>query len=296
MKCRLYSKITVIVLVFQFTMQLNAFTQTLTASKNFGFIENKGQLIDQNEKPNASVLYVLPHRGNNVQLRKGGFSYDTYSVEKENETSTYDGSEAEAREQFDLHDRINKSETWKFHRIDIDFVGYNTSYELIAENKLAHVYNYATAGTPEYGINAVGSYEKITYKNIYPNIDIVFYSNTEGKAFKYDFVLHPGALLSNIKLAYKGMLSMEIGEDAKLHIATSNGLLTEEIPRSYFAESGKEAAVFFQLNDANIVQYACNSAIGNQTLVIDPDPTISWASYAGGVGEDKGYGIIVGKK
>ena len=44
----------------------------------FGFIENKGQIIDQNNKPNPAVLYLLNTPGMNVQLRKGGFSYDLY--------------------------------------------------------------------------------------------------------------------------------------------------------------------------------------------------------------------------
>ena len=41
-----------------------------------GFIENKEQIIDQNNKLNPAVLYLLNTPGMNVQLRKGGFSYD----------------------------------------------------------------------------------------------------------------------------------------------------------------------------------------------------------------------------
>ncbi len=36
-----------------------------------GFIENKGQIIDQNNKPNPYVLYLLNTPGMNVQLRRG---------------------------------------------------------------------------------------------------------------------------------------------------------------------------------------------------------------------------------
>ena len=44
------------------------------------FIENKGQIIDQNFKPNPACLFLLNTPGMNVQLRKTGFSYDLYSV------------------------------------------------------------------------------------------------------------------------------------------------------------------------------------------------------------------------
>lgn len=43
-----------------------------------GFIENKGQIIDQKNNLNPSVLYLLNTSGMNVQLKKAGFSYDLY--------------------------------------------------------------------------------------------------------------------------------------------------------------------------------------------------------------------------
>jgi len=49
-------------------------------STSSGFIENKGQIIDQHYKPNPGVLYLLNTPGLNVQLRKNGFSYDLYRV------------------------------------------------------------------------------------------------------------------------------------------------------------------------------------------------------------------------
>ncbi len=44
------------------------------------FIENKGQIVDQKYKPNPEVLYLLNTPGFNVQLRRGGFSYDLYRI------------------------------------------------------------------------------------------------------------------------------------------------------------------------------------------------------------------------
>jgi len=44
-----------------------------------GFYENRGQIKDQNNKPNAAVKFLLSSPGFNVQLRQTGFSYDTYT-------------------------------------------------------------------------------------------------------------------------------------------------------------------------------------------------------------------------
>ena len=50
--------------------------------KATGFIENKGQIVDQNNIPNKNVLYLFNSNGMNIQLRRGGFSYDVYANEE----------------------------------------------------------------------------------------------------------------------------------------------------------------------------------------------------------------------
>jgi hypothetical protein len=49
---------------------------------HYGFIENKGQISDQFDKPNPEVKFLLSiGNGMNVQLKKNSFSYDTYKIE-----------------------------------------------------------------------------------------------------------------------------------------------------------------------------------------------------------------------
>ena len=43
-----------------------------------GFVENSGQIIDQHQKVNPSVRYLLSSKGLNMQLRNNGFSYDLW--------------------------------------------------------------------------------------------------------------------------------------------------------------------------------------------------------------------------
>ncbi|MFH0761056.1 MAG: hypothetical protein V2A67_06100 [Bacteroidota bacterium] len=119
-------------------------TLTCQASGNFtinipaqGFIENKGQIIDQNSRPNLAVLYLLNTPGMNVQLRRG----------------------------------------WNFHRIDFDLIGSNPNCEIITSGSSPDYLNYYTTGTPEGGVFKVRSYHTVTYKEIYPGIDLVFNTN-----------------------------------------------------------------------------------------------------------------------
>src|ERR1700741_5403760 len=82
-----------------------------------GFVENKGQILDQNKNSNSNVKFLLSQAGLNVQLTKTGFSYDTY---KEN----------------------------SFHRIDIEFVNGNKSPKIIAMQELPGYINYYLPEAP----------------------------------------------------------------------------------------------------------------------------------------------------
>ena len=52
-------------------------------------------------------------------------------------------------------------------------------------------------------------YNIIVYRNIYPNIDIVFYGGKE-KGLKYDIVIKPGGNPNDIKIKYTGADEIEV--------------------------------------------------------------------------------------
>ncbi|MBE0648410.1 MAG: hypothetical protein IH596_11560 [Bacteroidales bacterium] len=67
------------IIILLFANSLLAQTPDSLAKSSWkGFTDNKGQIIDQNNNPNPSVLYLLNTPGFNVQLRRGWFSYDLY--------------------------------------------------------------------------------------------------------------------------------------------------------------------------------------------------------------------------
>ena len=46
------------------------------------YIENKGQICDQDGKPNRDVKYLIVRPGLNIQLRTNGFAYDSYVFDR----------------------------------------------------------------------------------------------------------------------------------------------------------------------------------------------------------------------
>ena len=98
------------------------------------------------------------------------------------------------------------------------------------------------------GIFNVKQYGQITIKNIYPGIDWVL--RTEGKkGLTYDFILHPGAKLEQIKLSYPEAKKIELLENkSKLKVTTPLGEITEGNLLCYEKNSQKKISSSFNFS------------------------------------------------
>jgi hypothetical protein len=171
----------------------NDLTKSFTRPGN-GFIENKGQIVDQYYNPNPYVLYLLPTPGLNVQLRRGGFSYDAYRITNPDFPPR-------------LQERGPGGEV-QFHRIDIDLIGFNPNYTAETGAASSDYFNYYTTGTPDEGITRVKSFEKVTYRSIYPGIDLEFIADPGGY-FVTDLHMRPisGRLMNLYPSAFTGSMA-----------------------------------------------------------------------------------------
>ena len=77
----------------------------------------------------------------------------------------------------------------------------------------------------------------MTYKNIYPNIDVRYYS--DGGRLKYDIVAYPGADISRILLKYDGAEKLSV-KNGQLIIKTSVGETKELSPYTFQIINGKK--------------------------------------------------------
>jgi hypothetical protein len=258
----------------------------LATSKSAGFIENKGQVIDQDRKPNPAVLYLLNGNGLNVQLKKTGFSYDIFTTQSKSKavlgmsepTQKLPGKEIEPEEV-----------TYHFHRIDISLLGANPSPQIMAEGKSSDYTNYYNVDHAPDGILDVHQYQKVIVKNIYPNIDIEYLLNEKG--FKYNFVVHAGAQLSDIKLQYKGA-PFKIHRQ-ELIFNTTQGEFIESIPASWLIKNGlnQTVQVDYNLLDKETIGFKTQAQIALFDLVVDPSPLRLWGTYYGGSALDEGSAV-----
>ena len=128
-------------------------------------------------------------------------------------------------------------------------------------------------------------YQNVTYKNIYPNIDIRYYS--EGDHLKYDFIVYPGGNIQNIALQYDGPTEIAV-KNKELIIKTSIGDVKELYPYTYQTISGKKASVEarYQVRN-NVVTFDVKGYDPKAVLVIDP--SIIFTTFTGSRVDNWGY-------
>ncbi|MBI2269529.1 MAG: SBBP repeat-containing protein [Bacteroidetes bacterium] len=242
------------------------------------FLENKGQMVDMNGKPVPFVLFKAEAPGVNLFITEKGLTYMFFEPE-------------DASTPISIRENEEEETKIKWSRIDLELGGASIKKENIVTEGKSNYFNQYFLGHCPNGITEVHSYEKITIKNVYSNIDWVFY-NSNKTGFKYDFIVHPGADPNNIKLLYRSKNQLNIDEQGNIQIKTSYGRLTENAPVSYIQETKENIASHFiktkvitcntsDKGEGYETQIAFNLQLSNfQTIVIDPQ--LVWGTFYGG--------------
>ncbi|MCX6252008.1 MAG: hypothetical protein NTX61_14810, partial [Bacteroidetes bacterium] len=259
---------------------------TFKTSSVSAFIENKGQIVDQNYKPNPGVLYLLNTPGMNVQLRRGGFSYDLYQVRSSRFTVPSSQSTVGSNSSHvpsPMSQPSDSSTSINYHRIDIDLQNANLNATIETSAPSTDYVNYYTKGTPTNGVTSVRSFSSVTYKNIYPGIDLQFISNNE-RLFEYNFILQPGADIASIKLKISGPKKIKKFRDG-IQMKTTIGDVEEEIPMCFYLLNHQKIPVKGRFREigTHVYGFSMDQVIPlNAILEIDPVPARKWGTYYGG--------------
>jgi len=256
----------------------------LTNGKDFtgshaplSFIENKGQVTDQNYNLRPDIQFkVSAAPGLNIFIGNGAIHYQfSKSDHPIVETQCIASLPRAGKE-------IPKNTTCAMYRMDVELIGANKNAQVTTEQRQDYYENYpALAGHGEHGAVA-HAFNKITYKDIYPHIDWVL--NINNGQLEHEFVVNEGGNVTDIQLKYSGATGLRVNADGSLTATTPQGAITEQAPNTYQSD-GKKVKSNFKLNDS-ILAFEADNYSG--TLVIDP--TLEWATYFGG-GDGGGDGV-----
>ncbi|MBI1182990.1 T9SS type B sorting domain-containing protein [bacterium] len=218
------------------------------------FEQNKGQFgVD------SDVKYYLKSRNFTVLFEEDGLSY--------------------------IYNNQAKSGT-EVQQIDLTFSHQSAMCSLRAEstNAVSHYYNLA-----EKTRKTTAHFDRITYHNIYPAIDLRYFITDDNK-LKYEYVVHPGGKVSDICIKYNGLSkALRTNTQGQLELAGDMGLVYEDQPYCY-TSTGKEIAGSYRCA-GNELGFDLESYLPDETIIIDP--YIMWSTFLGGTKADEARTIAI---
>lgn len=179
----------------------------------------------------------------------------------------------------------NQPVTIHSHAYKVNFLGAADNPVAIPDKMLSTYNNYFQGDDKSKWASNCRIYQAITYKNIYPGIDVRYYSDA-GK-MKYDLIVHPGADPNRIAMKFDGVTSLGV-KSKELVIGTTVGEVKELYPYSYqFQKEGRKTIECkYDVKD-NIVRFKTKDVDPTATLVIDP--TLIFSTFTGSSIDNWGF-------
>lgn len=237
------------------------------------FIENHGQFkLPAIAGLDAPVRYAYDGGPTHILFTSKGVVY--YFSEK-HPKHVRDAKEIvrESRGKFtSLEDHMEREREEHAVEYKRDFVsalweGANENAEIITEDKAPEYfsYNFYEGGQVK-NVNFIYGYKKITYKNLYPNIDVEYIFHPDN-GIKYSFILHPGANPSQIKIRYSDR--PHLLDNGDIHVRTRFGDIVEHAPKTFYTGNKSQVGSAFLVN-GKTASFYLSSYDNTQSLTIDP--------------------------
>ncbi len=236
------------------------------------FVENKGQW-------NSRVDFRGDFNTGSFFIEKNGFTvllHDPEDVQALSEIAH--GHKADK-------ENLSKPIVFNSFAYKVNFLGADKHAISVPEKPLPTYNNYFLGNDPAAWAGGCRVFQAVTYRNVYPNIDIRYYSSA-GK-LKYDFIVRPGGNVASIAMQYDGPVDLFV-KNRELNIVTSVGTVTELYPYSY--QTGKAAREEIDCRYAvkhNVVTFQVKQYDLKETLIIDP--SIIFSTFTGSTADNWGY-------
>ncbi len=176
--------------------------------------------------------------------------------------------------------------------LKMQFVGANATSIIKGIDEQESKSHYFQGNDPQKWHSNISHYAKVSYRNLYPGIDVVFYGNQ--RQLEYDILVAPGQNPESARLHIDGAQNLFVDNSGNLHIQVSNFQeMQMHKPTIYQVIEGEKIFIEGQFNllANNEIGFKCGKYDPNQLLVIDP--VLIYSSFLGGSIGDQGNGIAV---
>lgn len=155
------------------------------------------------------------------------------------------------------------------HRtVVMEWVGANPHPQIVREDPAPNYYTYSLLQEKAHG------FSKLTYKELYPGIDVVYLFNPNRSGFEYRILVRPGADLSAVKMRYDGdVRSLTLDVQKNLVVRSAANSIIESRPVASYSASGSNTGgpqVHFIVSAKEVSFFCPNGFDHSRTLIIDP--------------------------
>ncbi|MFW9914323.1 MAG: SBBP repeat-containing protein [Candidatus Thorarchaeota archaeon] len=173
----------------------------------------------------------------------------------------------------------------------------------VAEAPTGAYSNSYRGGNVESWVDCNPYYQKLVYYNIYEQIDLIY--EVKDSQLKYEFIVHPGGNVNDIKAHWTGPVALELiqGEGIRVLMQGKNGYpvsdgLVDSSPIGYQSHSRERPiSASFKLLEDNTYAFLVPAYDPTEILIIDPvlSPVnhASYSTYMAGSVNDNAKGIAV---
>lgn len=267
------------------------FVKNFNLNQSFTFEENKGQLADDKGQLLPDILYYGKDKGVSVYCFKNKIAFvftKVTSVPRPPTPTSPKGDLNASNFPFrvgpDHSGRLEgDSTTITASRMEMVFLNANTSTRVIAEQRQESYNNYYLAHCPN-GVTT-HSYKKLTYKNIYPSIDLVLSAKISG--MEYSFIVYPGGNVNDIQIKWNGADSLQ-QVDGGIRYANELGYLREGGLKC-FTSDGRSVSNQYKIKNQRV-----SFDIGryNKSDILTIDPQLIWGTYFSSANGEEDLGGI----
>lgn len=150
----------------------------------------------------------------------------------------------------------------------VSFVGCNNNVIIEGENMTSDYYTYPNREETSQTLTANG-FKKITYKNLYPFIDLVYTFDQRG-GLKYQFVVRPGGDPAQIQMKWNNNCTLSLDASGNALISSVVGIFTDHAPVSWM-DATVDIPVTSSFNlKGNLLSFNVGNFDNTKTLIIDP--------------------------
>jgi len=232
------------------------------------FVENKGQFDSRATAQTGEVLFAahLPHLYILFGEKGISYQYRTKKMIPKSEREAMMEQPVNSLEEYKAREEMHGKFRITEDVINMEWQNTTGDVELIVSDSLQAYRSYTIADFgPVVNYNYCRQFEKLTYKNLYPGIDVLYEIHPQS-GVKYSVILHPGANVGDLKMLYDKTPSLIGGQ---IHFETEFGPMIDHEPFTFYQHDNSTILSSYEVN-GNYVSFQLDNYNTSETVIIDP--------------------------